>query len=488
MALLPFAEFLPDLPDFANPGANEALNVIPRANSYGPLNTTSSLGGALTARAQGALSARSSGAVIYNFAGDATKLYRYNSGTALWNDVTRAAGAYTVAAEDFVDMTVFGDDVITVNNFDAPQVFTMGTSTVFTALGGSPPVARCCATVRDFVFLGGIASALNRVKWSGINNDAQWTVSAATQSDQQDLPEGGVVMRVLGGEYGLVFQERAIRRFTYVGPPTIFQNDPISNMVGIPASRVTARYQNIAFALSTDGFIRIDNGADITLIGDQKVDSYFLNRLDQTTRHRITAAVDPVNKLFVISWPNDSTGATQLLFHHWPSGRWSRGVITVEMIWDAASDAGYTLDTLDTVSTNLDALPYSLDSILWSGPGRILLAAFDTAHKFCTFSGAALAATLETTEARPVDGGQALVTSFTPIVDDVSVLSGQLGTRDRANDALSWGSVVAQQADGRIPVRGNAAYHRARVLIAAAGTWNHALGIDDIQLSGMGGR
>lgn len=489
MALLPFGEFLPDLPVFANPGATEAKNVIPRLVSYGPLPDLATLGSALTARAQGAISARSSSAVVNNFAGDATKLYKYNSGTTTWDDVSRlAGGAYATPAEDFVDFTVFGDDVLTVNNADVPQVYTMGSSSNFAALSGSPPVARCIATVRDFVFLGGIASAQNRVKWSGINNDVQWTVSAATMSDQQDLPEGGIVMRIVGGEYGVIFQERAIRRFTFIGPPPIFQNDPISNMVGIPASRAVARYQNMIFALSTDGFIRIDNGSDISQIGDQKVDRYFLSRLDQTTRHRITTAIDPINKLFVVSWPNDSNGATQLLFHHWPSGRWSRGEVTVEMIWDAVTDLGYTLDSLDTVSSSIDALPYSLDSIFWSGPGRIVLAAFDTAHKFCAFSGSALAATLETTEARLVNGGQALVTSFTPVVDDVSVLTGAIGTRDLSNAAVSWGSSVAQQADGRIPVRGNSAYHRARVGIAAGGTWSHALGVDDVQFSDMGTR
>ena len=52
---VPFAEWLPDLPDHMNPGATEATNVFPAVNSYRPFNdiaVTSS--NALTARCQGA--------------------------------------------------------------------------------------------------------------------------------------------------------------------------------------------------------------------------------------------------------------------------------------------------------------------------------------------------------------------------------------------------------------------------------------------------
>jgi hypothetical protein len=40
------------------------------------------------------------------------------------------------------------------------------------------------------------------------------------------------VQKVVGGEYGLVFQERAVWKMTYIGSPVIFQFDLIERSRG----------------------------------------------------------------------------------------------------------------------------------------------------------------------------------------------------------------------------------------------------------------
>ena len=37
LIIVPFGSWLPDLPDYANPGATVAKNVVPAVNNYGPL-------------------------------------------------------------------------------------------------------------------------------------------------------------------------------------------------------------------------------------------------------------------------------------------------------------------------------------------------------------------------------------------------------------------------------------------------------------------
>ena len=54
----------------------------------------------------------------------------------------------------------------------------------------------------------------------------------ATQADFQDLPDGGNVTGLVGGEYALIFQETSVRRMTYEGPPIIFRIDKIANDIG----------------------------------------------------------------------------------------------------------------------------------------------------------------------------------------------------------------------------------------------------------------
>ena len=90
--MIPVGPWLPDLPALANPGALEALNVIPDAASYRPLPAFAEQGNAMAARVQGAIYARGVGGTIAQFAGDGTKLYRWDSSGVNWQDVSRIAG------------------------------------------------------------------------------------------------------------------------------------------------------------------------------------------------------------------------------------------------------------------------------------------------------------------------------------------------------------------------------------------------------------
>jgi hypothetical protein len=133
---------------------------------------------------------------------------------------------YAPGTEGFYRFTQFGNLAIAVNGIDAPQKFNLSSSTNWEALGGSPPIGTFITTVRDFVLMGKIGSTPQRIQWSPINNaEGTWGSVAATQADFQDLPDGGNVTGLVGGEYGVIFSETAIRRMTYEGPPTVFRLD-----------------------------------------------------------------------------------------------------------------------------------------------------------------------------------------------------------------------------------------------------------------------
>jgi len=353
--MVPVGELLSDLPPLENTGALVANNVIPAARSYRPLKALGTVGGALTARAQGAFTARSAALVLGNFAGDVAKLYKYNGSTEVWDDVTRSAGgAYTTAATDVWNFTQFGDVVIAVNGTDAIQEYTLGSSTLFAALGGSPPVAKYITVIKDFVIIGNIASAGNRVRWSATGNAASWAVSAATQADLQDLYIGGQVQGLVGGEFGVVFQENAIRRMTYVGSPIIFQFDEVSRDLGCDLPGSIASYQNVAFFHSADGFKSIIGGSQIQDIGANKIDRTFAMDLDIANASRVTSTIDRQNKLYIVSYPGvGNTGGTpnRLAIYNFQTGWWAFADVEAELIYSAAQQTGYTLDTLDDISS-----------------------------------------------------------------------------------------------------------------------------------------
>ena len=54
-----------------------------------------------------------------------------------------------------------------------------------------------------------------RIAWSDNGNPASWTAGGASEAGQYDMADGGDITGIVGGEYGLVFQEERIMRMTY---------------------------------------------------------------------------------------------------------------------------------------------------------------------------------------------------------------------------------------------------------------------------------
>ncbi|GAG24150.1 unnamed protein product, partial [marine sediment metagenome] len=227
--------------------------------------------------------------------------------SAEWQDVS-VAGGYSVPSDDLWSFTQWGNQILAVNIDDPTQTYTMGTSALFANLAGSPPQARQIAVVRDFVVVGDTWDGVDgfqtqRVRWSAIGDPTSWTVSAATQSDFQDLSgPNGTVKKVIGGEFGTIFQERAITRMTYVGSPAIFQFDTIEESRGTPASGSVVKLGRNIFYLGDDGFYVFD-GVQSTPISHNKISKTFLDDLDTDYYHRITAALDPINQIIMWSYP-----------------------------------------------------------------------------------------------------------------------------------------------------------------------------------------
>lgn len=492
MALVPFLPFLPDSADFNTESSAEALNVIPSSYGFRPFPGFSNTASAITARAQGAISCRSLSGTIYNFCGDATKLYKLAADGLSWSDVSRTVGgAYATAADSKWSFAQYGDYVIATNGNDAVQVYQLDVSTNFAALGGTPPSAYFAGTIREFGVLAKTSSANNRIRWSAIGNIADWVSSATTLSDYQDLPDGGTIMGFVGGEYGIVFQERAITRMSFEGPPTAFRFDKISAFLGCRAEGSIAAFDNLAFFLGDDGAYMLRGGAEVVPIGSEKVDRWIEANLDASYLYRVTACIDPINKLYIMSFPGNGAAGTPntLLLYHWPTAQWSHVSVSHEMIYPAATQATYTIDGMDAVSSTVDGLPYPMDSRFWAGSGRLLLAAFDTSHRQGFFSGSNLEAVIDTGDSQLNDGGRALLRGVRPMVEGTSVSpTVTIGYRNSLGDSVTYGSSIPVNAYGYCPARVNARYHRARVTIPAGDLWNFARGIDDIRFSPMGRR
>jgi hypothetical protein len=491
--IIEFGEYLPDLPDFNNPGATEAKNVIPDGVSYKEMPSLTVYSDALNDTCRGAIAGRNaSSGDSANFAGDETKLYLLAS--AAWSDVSKSGG-YNLAEGENWSFTQFGNRILATNINDPIQSYSIGTSSVFADLAATAPQARYITALRNFVLVGntfdGDGSVPNRIRWCAFGDPTSWTVSASTQSDFQDLDaRNGWVKQVSGGEYGVVFQEKAISRVNYTGSPVVFQIDTVEENRGTQASNSVIKVGNFHFYLGLDGFYVFDGNQSIS-IGENKVDKTFFADLDTTYMQNIFAGVDYTKKIVLWAYPgagNSDGRPNKILLYNYAQNamkRWSYAEFDIEYLFSSLSE-GYTLDGLDSLSSSIDTLSFSLDSRIYTG-NNLLLSAFDSSHRLCNFTGSALTALIETQEAQISPGQRTNLMRLRPLIDGSSAtITVQIGTRNSLTESVTWGNAISPDSIGEVQLRSNARYHRARINISSG--FDHAQGIEILEARAAGRR
>lgn len=251
---IPWGEYRPDLSDINTAYTSSVLNVLPRADGYQPVKSYAALTDTLPGACRGFFFARNAGVLVV-FAATATRIYKLNNSTLEWTDVSQGGGAYSSLSSDAQwQFAQFNDSVIAVQENVVPQVFDTTSDSEFSDLGGSPPQARYISVINRFVVLSGLLDNPYRVQWSGLNAITTWT-SGTNFSDYQDLPDGGVVRGVIGGEFGIIVQDLALRRMIYSpGSDIVFQIDRISRDTGALAPYSIVNGGEGIFFLSPRGY------------------------------------------------------------------------------------------------------------------------------------------------------------------------------------------------------------------------------------------
>jgi hypothetical protein len=483
-AIIPLGDYLPDLGPFGNPGCTVAKNALPFNGYYSCVkNPVDYSSNSLSGTARGFISTRDDSGVAYAYAGDISALYRLSNLT--FSDASRTSGGdYNLQSDDAWEFVKWGDKVVATNYTDDLQVITMGASN-FAALAGSPPRARHMAVVRDFLVLGNVtdfsdssSAKTSRVHWSGFNNIETWEPSIATQADFQDLRgEGGWVQRIIGGEYGVIFQERSIQRMTFIGSPLVWQFDEVERGKGTPAPWSVIQAAGKIYYLGQDDFYMFTGVS--TPIGHSRVYKTFIKDLDESYYERIWAGADP--KLQIVYWlypgANNNNGTpNKMLVYNWGIDKWAGPwELELDLLCQVQAE-GYTVETLDNINTSLDALPFSLDSREYMGQA-LNFAAFNTSNTLQTFEGTDMTATFETGDRQPFKGRRALITNSRPLVEgDSASPSVAISSRGKLNESATFGSAVSINADGECPVIREGRYLRTRVNIV--GGFTHAQGVE----------
>jgi hypothetical protein len=395
-------------------------------------------------------------------------------------DTGTVSFAYTTPLDQRWRFTQFGNVIVAANGGNRLQGYNLNTSATFQDLAVDAPASRYVTVVRDFVVSGYVGSDFpNRVQWSALGDESSWANSATTQADFQDIPDGGSVVGVTGGEFGLVFLDRAIHRMSYVGSPLVFQFDNISRNLGCYEANSIIQYGGTSFFLASDGFYACD-GQQVIPIGNEKVNRYFYSDVEEGLLNSMSVAVDPFRKLIVWSYASTSSAVpNKLLIFNFQTNKWSSGTTSVSRVASSASPA-FTLDGLDIFGT-LEQISSSFDDRVWLG-GKMQFSGVRNA-KIITFSGAPMTATIETGDIE-VPGTTSAITMAKPIVDNGSA-NVALFSRRLLNQQVDFGAQLVADSENRVSIRGVGRYHRLQ--LTPTGSWTSAVGTD-IDLNGLGTR
>ncbi len=478
LSRIAFGEWTPDQPGLTN-GLQRAENVFPQANGYGAVPTVVDYSAAASETLNNVVAGRTTVGGTILFAGGATKLFKLDQADLSLDNVSKS-GNYTTPTDQRWRFTQFGDVVIAANGYDKLQGFNVNSASLFADLAADAPTARYVTIVRDFVVTGNIQSDHpNRVQWSALNDETSWTTSATTQADFQEIPDGGSVVGITGGEFGLILMDRSIYRMSYVGSPLVFQFDNITRNLGCYEANSVIQYAGMTFFLGDDGFYACD-GQTILPIGNEKVNRFFFNDVDQGTIYLMSAAVDPAKKLIIWAYASqNSATVNKLIIYNFQTQKWSSGTTTADRIATTSTPA-VTLEGMD-VYGNLDTIMTSFDSRLWLG-GRLQLAGVN-GTKIVTFTGANATAYLETGDIE-VPGATSAITMVKPLVDNGSA-NVAVATRRLLNEAITYGTAASSDSENRVSIRSVGRYHRLQ--LTPTGSWSTAIGMD-IELNGLGTR
>ena len=469
-----FTEWTPDLAGVAE-NLSIAKNVVPSALGYNPFPLAVDYSAAASENLNNVFAGKFSSTTTV-FAGGATKLFKFDGADLSMDNVSKTGNYSGVTKWNF---TQFGNTIIAANNINKLQAYTLGSSSTFDDLSADAPVAEYVTVVRDFVVASSLDSGSNsnKVQWSNINDETNWTTGAASQSDYQIISDGGNIHGMTGGEVGLIFLDRAIVRMSYIGSPLFFQFDTISRGVGCVEGNTVVQYGSMTYFLGADGFYSCD-GTTVTAIGTQKVDAWFYANANPSKLNLMSSTIDPIRKIVVWSFI-DNFAQNTLLIYNWQVKKWSYCTTDVDVVASSAS-AGMTLEGLDLYG-NMDTLTTSLDDALWSGGKFLFAGARD--DKIVTFTGANSSAQLTTGDIG--DGVTSVVTLARPIVDNGSG-SVAIASRMLLSAVPELGSYTAADSDNRVSLRSSGKYHRISV-IPTGDRWSNAIGVD-IDVSPQGTR
>jgi hypothetical protein len=298
-----FGVWEPDSNDLTGLGRmSQAVNVIPVKGGYKAINgwnrATYDAGVAYSSSAFpgqpsdviGAFSSKDKDGQTRDYISTSSSIFEITFGTAAV--ISTTSSPVISGAKSRREFTQYGPVIYAVGGYDSfihwhdPDV-----GIGWTEITSPAYRPKTITTMRDFVVVGNYSQGpivspgtayYNRVAWSAIGNGIDFTPSAATQSDYQDIrSEFGTVQRVVGGNETFVACQNGVAIMTYTGGATVMRFDYIHKGIGTDHPASCVRVGAHLYMFSRQGFVRLGTQeGDVAWIGAGRVDKEFRYRIE----------------------------------------------------------------------------------------------------------------------------------------------------------------------------------------------------------------
>lgn len=480
-------QFSPYEPDKAvvSGAAVEAKGVLSHAGRYAPLPGLEIYrqNAALNDACMGGVACYDSNNAVNIFLSDRNRLYKLTGRIPV--DVSKSGG-YAADADWHWSFEQFGNNIIAAaRGVNKLQLFTLGSSSVFADISGSPD-AEVIFRIRAHLF----ACKGTTVNVSAYNNITLWTPDTATQAFQDNVSQlAGIIVAGIGGEQGAIFQERGIIRVSYTGSSIPFTFDEVEGGRGAVGPYAVRAWGRGGFAAAEDGLYYFD-GLEAQGIGEGKVDKFFANDINYTFKSRVVSCIDTAKKAWMVAYPSgSSTICNKLLIFSMTDARWTRDEIDLEAMFEMPREGVDADDEAGIIAlfgtANADAINISADSPVWRELRRQWACVQN--RNLYLFTGPNRAATIDTGEFEPNPGGQSYISELVPLIDAPpgQVTASVYGKPYRLEETPVLMDAAQMNEYGTCDVRAEARFLRARFEIAAGCDWSEASGTHwDAEASG----
>lgn len=336
-------------------------------------------------------------------AGGNDKLFRADAGA--WVDAS-GLQTFNVSTEDRWRFAQFGNNTIAVNGNDGPQSITNAGSNF--AIIATAPVAKYVATANNFVFLANLSGgSLTETSWwtSAIGDLTDWDADIATQSVNGALndTEGPITaVRALGRNV-VVYKERSVYLFEYVGPPIVWANQILSQRSGALSDEAVVDIGGTHVFMGYDDFYIFDGSGPPRKAESPLREFIFeedaLYALDRNYGYAVAARYDRIKDVVFFHYPsvalaqNQTSPPTLDRFIAWTPGtnRWAQGGydVTQVILPEIGSSLGLTYIGFGSEYTNWeDATGVSWQSQIFAGASGVIQGVVQQDdEKFYVFTG-----------------------------------------------------------------------------------------------------